>query len=96
MYTAHLRPMNAKITGHRTMGEARFTGKGDSLKISIQVKDAAPGLIHWQHFHGFKDNRDATCATEAADKNRDGIVDLIETDRRRGRRWRPSSMTRSA
>jgi hypothetical protein len=44
------------------------------------VKDAAPRLTHWQHFHGFKDNRDASCATESADKNRDGIVDLIETE----------------
>ena len=80
VYTAHLHPVNAKVTGHRTTGEARFTMNGDSLTISIKVKDAAPGLTHWQHFHGFKDNRDATCATESADKNRDGIVDLIETE----------------
>jgi hypothetical protein len=80
VYVAQLQPMNAKVTGHRTSGEARFTVKGDSLTISIKVKDAAPGVIHWQHFHGFKDNRDATCATPAADKNRDGIVDLIETE----------------
>jgi hypothetical protein len=80
VYVAQLHPMNAKVTGHRTSGEARFTVKGDSLTISIKVKDAAPGLTHWQHFHGFKDNRDATCATPAADKNRDGIVDLIETE----------------
>jgi hypothetical protein len=72
--------MNAKVTGRRTSGEARFTVKGDSLTISIKVKDAAPGLTHWQHFHGFKDNRDATCATPAADNNRDGIVGLIETE----------------
>jgi hypothetical protein len=80
VYVAQLRPMNSKATGHRTMGEARFTVQGDSLTISVQVKDAAPRLTHWQHFHGFKDNRDATCATESADKNRDGIVDLIETE----------------
>ncbi len=63
VYVAQLRPMNAKVTGHRTTGEARFTVNGDSLMISVKVKDAAPSLIHWQHFHGFKDNRDATCAT---------------------------------
>lgn len=80
LYVAQLHPMNAKVTGHRTTGEARFTMKGDSLTISVKVKDAAPGITHWQHFHGFKDNRDATCATQAADKNRDGIVDLIETE----------------
>jgi hypothetical protein len=80
VYVAQLHPMNAKATGHRTTGEARFTVKGDSLTISVKVKDAAPGLVHWQHFHGFKDNRDASCATPAADKNRDEIVDLIETE----------------
>jgi hypothetical protein len=80
VYIAQLQPMNAKVTGHRTTGEARFTVKGDSLTISVKVKGAAPGITHWQHFHGFKDNRDATCATQAADKNRDGIVDLIETE----------------
>jgi hypothetical protein len=79
-YVAQLHPMNGKITNHRTTGEARFTVEGDSLTIRVTVKDAAPGLTHWQHFHGFKDNRDATCATPAADKNRDGIVDLIETE----------------
>jgi hypothetical protein len=80
VYVAHLHPMNAKITKLQTTGEARFTVQGDSMTISIQVKDAAPRLTHWQHFHGFKDNRDATCATESADKNRDGIIDLIETE----------------
>jgi hypothetical protein len=80
VYVAQLHPMNARVTGHRTAGEARFTVKGDSLTISLKVKDAAPGIAHWQHFHGFKDNRDATCATQAADKNGDGIVDLIETE----------------
>ncbi len=80
LYVAQLHPMNAKVTRHRTTGEARFTVNGDSLTISIKVKNAAPGLIHWQHFHGFKDNRDASCASQAADKNRDGVVDLIETE----------------
>ena len=36
--------------------------------------------MHWQHFHGFKDNNDAACPTEAADVNHDGIIDLIETE----------------
>jgi hypothetical protein len=80
VYVAQLQPMNAKATGHRTAGEARFTVKGDSLTISVKVKDAAPRVIHWQHFHGFKDGRKASCAAQSADKNSDGIVDLIETE----------------
>jgi len=80
VYVAHLHPMNAKITGLQTTGEARFTVNGDSLTISVNVKGSAPGITHWQHFHGFKDNRDAACATQQADANRDGIIDLIETE----------------
>ena len=80
VYVAQLHPMNAKVTGDRTTGEARFTVKGDSLTISVKVKGAAPGITHWQHFHGFKDDRDATCAAQAADVNHDKIIDLIETE----------------
>ena len=80
VYVAQLHPMNPKATGHRTTGEARFTVQGDSLTINVKVKDAAPGITHWQHFHGFKDSRDASCAAQSADKNGDGIVDLIETE----------------
>jgi hypothetical protein len=80
VYAAQLHPVNSKITGFQTMGEARFTVQGDSLTILVKVKGAAPGITHWQHFHGYKDNRDATCATQAADVNHDGIIDLIETE----------------
>jgi hypothetical protein len=37
-------------------------------------------MEHWQHFHGFKDQRPATCPTARADVNHDGIIDLIETE----------------
>jgi hypothetical protein len=80
LYVAHLHSMNTKLTGLQTMGEARFTIKGDSLTISVKVKGAPPGITHWQHFHGFKDNHDASCPTQAADANGDGIIDLIETE----------------
>lgn len=33
-----------------------------------------------QHFHGFTDGRNATCAKAAADTSHDGIVDLLETE----------------
>jgi hypothetical protein len=79
-YVAHLHPLNSKLVGSKTTGVARFTINGDKLTISLDVKGAPPGMMHLQHFHGFKDNRQATCATEAADTNHDGIVDLIETE----------------
>lgn len=78
-YVAHLHPLNSKVAGD-TSGEARFTIKGDRLSIRVDIKGAPAGMMHLQHFHGFKDNRQATCATAAADVNHDGIVDLIETE----------------
>lgn len=79
-YTAKLLPMNTKVTGHEATGEARFTLSGDKLTISIKMQGVPPDMEHWQHFHGFKDNKAASCPTEAADVNHDGIIDLIETE----------------
>lgn len=80
LYVATLHSMNANVTGHQATGEARFTVDGNALTISITVTNVPPRIEHWQHFHGFKDNRSASCATPAADKNHDGIIDLIETE----------------
>jgi hypothetical protein len=80
IYAAQLQPMNAKVTGVETAGEARFSLESDTLTITINAEKLPPNTMHLQHFHGFKDNRDATCPTEAADVNHDGIIDLIETE----------------
>lgn len=80
IYVAHLTSLNAKVTGHATKGEARFTINGNKLTIDIDVAGAPPSLMHLQHFHGFKDDRQASCPTAVADKNGDGIIDLIETE----------------
>ncbi len=79
-YVATLQPMNTNVTGSQASGNAQFTITGDTLAIDINVKEVPPDTIHWQHFHGFKDNRDATCPTAAAETNHDGIIDLIETE----------------
>lgn len=79
-YVAQLHALNSKATGMQTAGEARFTITGDSLAISVRVRDVPPDMMHLQHFHGFKTSRNATCPTPAADKNHDGIIDLIETE----------------
>ena len=80
VYAAQLHPMNTKVTGLETTGEARFSIDGDTLTITISAQKLPPDIVHWQHFHGFKDNSDAACPTEAADVNHDGIIDLIETE----------------
>ena len=80
VYVAHLRAMNTKVTGMQTTGTARFTIRGDSLTISVDARHVPPDMQHLQHFHGFTDGRNATCATAAADTSHDGIVDLLETE----------------
>jgi hypothetical protein len=80
VYVAKLHPVNAKVTGLETTGEARFSVNGDTLTITVSAQKLPPDVVHWQHFHGFKDSRAAACPTEAADVNHDGIIDLIETE----------------
>ena len=80
VYIAHLHAMNTKVTGVQTRGEARFSIAGDTLTITVNAEKLPPDMMHLQHFHGFKDNRDATCPTESTDVNHDGIIDLIETE----------------
>lgn len=80
MYVAHLEPLNTNITHMNTTAQAKFIMTKDSLLVTIDVKGAPPGIEHWQHFHGFKDNKSATCPTMSADANGDGIIDLMETE----------------
>ncbi len=78
-YVATLHPMNTNVTGSSASGQVRFSIVGDTMTIEVDVTGVSPNMVHWQHFHGFADNRDATCPTAAADTNHDGIIDLIET-----------------
>jgi hypothetical protein len=80
VYVAHLHAINSKITGSHAGGEAQFIIRGDRLTIIVKAHGVPPDMLHLQHLHGFKDGRAASCATQAADVNHDGIVDLIETE----------------
>ncbi|KZC22310.1 hypothetical protein RHOFW104T7_01410 [Rhodanobacter thiooxydans] len=78
-YVAHLTALNTATAGSATTGEARFEIEGDKLVIRVHVTGAPPGITHWQHFHGFENGHAASCATQTADANGDGIVDVAET-----------------
>jgi hypothetical protein len=79
VYVAHLSALNMTVTGLKTVGEATFTIKGDSLTIAVNASGVPKEIEHWQHFHGFTDGRQAACPTQSADANGDGIVDVVET-----------------
>lgn len=80
VYVAKLQPMNSNVAGHEATGKATFAVEGDQLTINVEARGLPPNMMHLAHFHGFTDNRQATCAPASADKNRDGVIDLIETE----------------
>ncbi len=79
-YHAELTPLNEQISGTSPTGTAMLQMSGDSLMISISLQDLPPSMMHLQHFHGFVDGQDASCATMMQDTNNDGIIDLLETE----------------
>ena len=79
-YLATLRSMNSKVTGREATGETRFDVMDQILAIRVSVRGFPADLEHWQHLHGFKENRKATCPTDAADVNHDGIIDITEAE----------------
>lgn len=80
VYEAILQPLNSAVTETSTTGSARFVVKGDSLTVTIDVKDAPADITHWQHFHGFADGKSADIPTQEQDANGDGIIDVTETE----------------
>lgn len=80
VYVAELQPMNTDVTSQATTGKAKLIVNGDQLTAIIKVHNAPPNIVHWQHFHGFKDGSEASCPSLAQDANGDDIVDLIETN----------------
>lgn len=79
VYKADLVPLNTAKTGIVASGTATFEVVGKNLKVHIKMKGTPPDMQHWEHFHGYPDGRNATCATMAQDANEDGYVDLEET-----------------
>lgn len=79
IYAARLQPVNPTLTDREVDGVAIIVVRGDSATIAVEAEGLQPGMMHLQHYHGFTDGEDATCAPPEADTNNDGVVDLIET-----------------
>lgn len=78
VYEVDLSALNSEVTGSETTGKASFTVSENTMKVVIDVKNAPADMEHWQHFHGFVNGDEASCAQE--DKNEDGIIDVTETE----------------
>ncbi|AUI71084.1 hypothetical protein COSHB9_23960 [Companilactobacillus alimentarius] len=79
-YIANIQPLNDEFIGTKAHGQATFTESDDKLHIEIEMFDTPKNTQHWEHFHGFPEGKDAQIATMAQDKNKDGLVDLPETE----------------
>jgi len=79
-YKAHLTAVNADKIGTSPVGDATFKVEGDKLVVHIKMKNTPPGIMHWEHFHGYPNGQNASCVTAAQDKNGDGFIDLAETE----------------
>lgn len=80
MYVANLEPLNANVTGMEASAQAKFILTKDSVFVTINARGVPPKIEHWQHFHGFIDNKDASCVAQNNDTNGDGIIDVTETE----------------
>lgn len=80
IYQVEISPLNSHITGSEAIGKAVFEIENDEVHVRIHMTGTSPNMEHWQHFHGFEDGSVANCPTMDADKNGDGIIDLIETE----------------
>lgn len=79
VYRAELKSLNDSVSGMKVNGTAAIRIKGDTMFISVMASGLQPGIMHLQHYHGFLDGQDATCANMDQDTNGDGIIDLVET-----------------
>ncbi|MFP4162761.1 MAG: hypothetical protein ACLFQB_03300 [Chitinispirillaceae bacterium] len=79
VYRAELGPLNDSVAGMSATGMATIRVKGDTMFINVMASGLEPGMMHLQHYHGYPDGQDASCASMDQDINGDGIVDLVET-----------------
>lgn len=78
-YVAEINAINPQLTNSKVSGQAIFIVADGQLKITMVVKGVSPGM-HLQHIHGFISGQAAICPPANADKNGDGIIDLVETE----------------
>jgi hypothetical protein len=80
IYKADITPLNEDISGSRPEATVILELRGENLIITVEGKNMPPDMMHLIHIHGYRQNMDAECADLTQDANKDGIVDLIETE----------------
>ena len=85
IYRGEIQNMNfAQQEGQSIDGTVTITVNDDIATVEVEAYSLPPNMMHLQHFHGFEDGNEAECPEAEADKNGDGIIDLIETQESAG------------
>jgi hypothetical protein len=79
-YTAQLTTVNGNIPGNKAKGTAQFKMAGDELEITLTGEGLSPDMKILAHVHGLPGGKKASCATQGADTNKDGYVDVMESE----------------
>lgn len=80
VYEAQLAPINSAVTKGKAGGVVRFTIDGDRITIETRLHGVARDIEHWQHFHGFVDGGQSRCPDATSDANKDGFIDIKDTE----------------
>lgn len=78
-YAANLEAINGDKIGTYPKGRITIAVDDDNLVVKINMQNTPANTEHWQHIHGFLDDRDAQVAGKYQDSNKDGYIDLPET-----------------
>lgn len=81
-FVATLSPMNQHLLEGTPSGQVEVVVMdGKTMQITVNASGLPPDMMHLQHFHGFTDGLTvARCPTLASDVNRDGVIDVVETE----------------
>ncbi|MDX1492918.1 MAG: hypothetical protein R3253_02500 [Longimicrobiales bacterium] len=78
LYQASFSPLNADLSFRPVRGQATVRVADGQLSVMIEASGLEPGIPHPQHIHGFLGAGPGACPTLDADRNEDGIIDVLE------------------
>jgi hypothetical protein len=72
-YTAELQALNPDVGPGPVAGKAQIFVQGDTIRVHLNARNVAPGIVHAMHIHASD-----RCPDASDDANADGVVDVIE------------------
>lgn len=73
VFRVKFQSLNADVGYRPVKGFAQLNVQGGELRVKVNASGLQPGMIHPQHIHAA-----GSCPSPKADKNGDGIIDVVE------------------